>query len=204
VDRARPFIEAGLPVFIDKPLTDRADHLKQFIEWQEAGHPIMSTSCMRYATEYRDALNSATDIGDLRLVTVTMAKTWERYGIHALEAVYPVAEPGGYERVSLSTTDDTSIVHLTHRDGVHFVLSVVKDMVGPFGHMSLFGTAGRADAQFNNTFGAFKAQLEAFVHYLRTGKSPVPFAETVEQMRIIIAGIRSRENNGAPVYLDEI
>ena len=31
LDRARPFIEADIPVFIDKPLTDREDHLQQFV-----------------------------------------------------------------------------------------------------------------------------------------------------------------------------
>ena len=34
LDRAKPFIEAGLAVFIDKPLTDREDHLQQFVQWR--------------------------------------------------------------------------------------------------------------------------------------------------------------------------
>src|SRR4051812_2572608 len=33
LERARPFIAAGLPIFIDKPLTTDAGHLKQFAEW---------------------------------------------------------------------------------------------------------------------------------------------------------------------------
>src|SRR5207247_2656290 len=87
--RARPFIEAGLPVFIDKPLTDRVDHLRQFDAWQRAGHAILSTSCLRYAREYAAARERLPDLGPLRLITMSMAKTWERYGIHALEGVYP-------------------------------------------------------------------------------------------------------------------
>jgi hypothetical protein len=57
---------------------------------------------------------------------------------------------------------------------------------------------------FRNTFFAFKAQLLAFVEYLRTGRLPFPFAQTVELMKIVIAGIRSRQEHGRPVSLSEI
>ena len=50
----------------------------------------------------------------------------------------------------------------------------------------------------------FKKQLDLFVRWLRTGEEPVDFADTVEMMKIVIAGIRSREEGGRVVYLDEI
>lgn len=59
-------------------------------------------------------------------------------------------------------------------------------------------------ASFSDTFFAFKSQLEAFADYLRTGRLSVPFEETVEMMKIVIAGIRSREESGRTVMLDEI
>jgi hypothetical protein len=43
-----------------------------------------------------------------------------------------------------------------------------------------------------------------FEEYLRTGKAPFAFDETVELMKIIIAGIRSREESGRRVELSEI
>ena len=53
VARARPFVEAGLPIFIDKPLVDNEEDLLQFVAWQEAGRAMMSTSAMRYSREIR-------------------------------------------------------------------------------------------------------------------------------------------------------
>jgi hypothetical protein len=41
--------------------------------------------------------------------------------------------------------------------------------------------------------------LETFIHYLRTGERPFPYAETRELMKMIIAGLRSREAGGAEV-----
>src|SRR6202008_556397 len=52
LERARPFIEAGVPVFIDKPLAIRTDHLDQFVAWKREGKLICSTSAMRYAQEF--------------------------------------------------------------------------------------------------------------------------------------------------------
>src|SRR5690348_6317397 len=52
LERARPFIEAGIPVLIDKPLTLSTDHLRQFVRWHEEGGHFISSSCMRYAKEF--------------------------------------------------------------------------------------------------------------------------------------------------------
>lgn len=201
LEQARPFIEAGVPVFIDKPLTDQEDHLRQFIAWHAAGKPFLSTSCFRYAVEFVDARARVAELGPLRLLTMTMAKTWERYGIHALEGVYPFLPPGGWDSVVNTGTPEANIVHLHHRQGVEVVLAVVQDLTGAFGHLSLYGTAGVRHVAFRDTFTAFKTQLQAFVEYLRTGQLPVPFEETVELMRLLIGGRRSREEGGRRILL---
>ena len=204
LDRARPFIEAGLPVFIDKPLTDREDHLRQFVRWRREGKAILSTSCMRYAREFAECRGRLGEVGQMRLITMTTSKSWERYGIHALEGVYPLLAPGGWVSVANTGTEGANIVHVRHESGVDVVLAAIADMIGAFGYLNVCGTAGALAARFQDTFHAFKAQLEAFVRYLRTGELPFVFDQTVELMKIIIAGIRSREESGRTVMLSEI
>jgi predicted dehydrogenase len=204
VERARPFIEAGLPVFIDKPLTDNEADLKQFIAWHDAGKPLMSTSCMRYAPEFAGLRARIHAVGEPRLIIHAMLKSWDRYGIHALEGVYPFLAPGGWTSVSHSGDDKQCVVHVRHDSGVEVVLPVIEDMVGGYAHLSVYGTKGMLHARAADTFTAFKAQLVAFVDYLRSGALPFDFAQTVELMTIIIAGIRSREQGGGTVALSRI
>ena len=201
--RAQPFVEAGLPVFIDKPLTDNAPDLKIFMDWVASGKPIMSSSCMRYTKEFAPYRHSTHDLGELRFVNITTAKSWERYGIHALEAIYPILGPGFLTAQNTGTLD-RNVVHLTHRRGVDVIVVANKDMYGGFGCLQLCGTAGKAQTAYSDTFFAFKTQLEAFIDYLRTGVRPFPFSETVELMQLVIAGIRSREQGGRVVPLAEI
>lgn len=205
VDRARPFVEAGLPVLIDKPLCDREDHLQQFVAWQRDGKAILSTSAMRYAKEFAAVRKQMPEaVGRSRLITMTTPKSWERYGIHALESVYPLLEPGGWLSAANTGTKSANVVHVRHAGGVDVVLAAVDDMYGAFGKLNVYGTTGSLAAAFEDTFYAFKAQLEAFANYLRTGKLPFSFDQTVELMKIIIVGIRSREESGRRVRLDEI
>ncbi len=203
VARARPFVEAGLPVFIDKPLTDNAPDLKIFQDWVAAGKPIMSSSCMRYAKEFLPYRATTPELGELRFASITTAKSWEAYGIHALEAVYPIFGPGFLSARNTGSAA-RNVVHLKHRGGADVVVVATADMLGGFGCLTLCGTAGRAQAAFGDTYFAFRAQLEAFLGYLRTGVRPFPFAETVELMQLVIAGIRSREQDGREVSLAEL
>ena len=51
VERCRPFIEAGIPMFIDKPLVDREEDLRTFLQWRKEGAKFISSSCMRYSKD---------------------------------------------------------------------------------------------------------------------------------------------------------
>ncbi len=203
VERCRPFVEADLPVFVDKPLTDNERDLQQFVAWVQEGKRIMSSSCMRYAKEYAPYRISTNELGALRFLSITTPKSWERYGIHALEGVYPILGPG-FISARNTGSPERNIVHLKHRCGADVVIVASKDMYGSFGLLTLNGTADHVTVEFKDTFYAFKAQLQAFVDYVRTDERPFPFSETIELMKIIIAGIRSREEGGREVLLSEI
>ena len=203
VARCRPFVEAGLPIFVDKPLVDREEDLKTFMGWVDQGARIMSSSCMRYSKEFMPWRKSIHDLGILRYVSITTSKSWERYGIHALEAIYPILGPG-FQSVLNSGARERNVVHIRHACGADVNVIAIADMAGGFGMLQLAGTAGRVQAVFGDTFYAFKKQLEAFIQYLKTGERPFPFSETRELMQLVIAGIRSREEGGTWVMLDGI
>ncbi len=200
-ERARPFLDAGLPVFIDKPLTDNLPDLERFIAARQEGATIMSSSCMRYAKEFQELKNRLPEVGELRLVTVTCAKSWERYGIHALESIYGLFEPDGWTSVRNVGTPERNLVIAAHDSGVDAMLALVKDLTGAFCHVEVYGTQGHISAQFQDTYAAFRAQLVAFIDFLKGDASFNAFDETVEQMRIIAAGIESRNRGGETISL---
>lgn len=203
VERARPFVEAGLPIFVDKPLVDNEADLRTFVRWVENGAAILSTSCMRYCKEYMPYRASIHDLGELRFASITTHKTWERYGIHALEGVYPILGPG-FISARNTGSSERNVVHFKHQSGGDLVAVANYDMIGGFARLQLCGTLGSASANLADTFFAFRTQLVAFVDYLRTGVRPFPFDETIELMKMVIAGIRSREEGGREVLLKEI
>jgi hypothetical protein len=203
VERARPFVEAGVPVFVDKPMVDNEADLQTFVGWVADGKRIMSSSSMRYTKEFMPYRHSTHELGDLRFVSITTAKSWETYGIHALEAIYPILGPG-FLTAQNTGTKERNVVHLTHACGADIVVIASYDMAGGFGCLQLCGTAGSRAVSSGDSFFAFKAQLTAFVDYLRTGVHPFPFTETVELMQLVIAGKISREQGGRRVSLSEI
>ena len=202
VRRARPFVEAGLPVFVDKPMATTVAELKQFMQWHREGAVILSTSGMRYAPEMRQAEAHRVELGDLRWITSFTCKTWERYGIHALEAVSPLLGPG-FQTVQTIHQQGSDVVHLTHRSGTQVTLGAIHDAYGSFGAVHLYGTKGQLPLRLTDTYAAFRGQLVAFIEMLRTGRRPLPMEETAELMAVIIAGIRSREE-GRVVSISEI
>lgn len=203
VARARPFVECNLPVFVDKPMATNREALETFSDWVAGGARILSSSGMRYSPETRALFNRRDELGDLRWISSFTAKTWERYGIHALEAVYPYLGPG-FESVRLDQYARGDVAFILHRSGVSLTIPAIHDAYGSFGKIQAAGTKGALFLEMKDTFTAFRDQLRSFVDYLKTGVRPFPYDETRELMAILIAGRESRKAGGTTVKVASI
>jgi predicted dehydrogenase len=202
--RARPFIEAGLPVFIDKPLATSLEELRAFVAWEKAGAKILSSSGLRYSPQLAQCRADLPALGELRWLSGVTTKTWEKYGIHLLEPLFCLTGPG-FTSVRLESQPGFEVAHLQHRSGVQVTVPVIYDGGSSFGAVQLCGTTGQNSLRFGNTtYQNFRGQMLAFIDFVRTGRATYPFAETVELMAILIAGLRSRAEKSRRVDLAEI
>jgi len=206
VRRARPFVEAGLPVFVDKPLALTVPDVRTFIAWKKGGARILSSSGMRYAPELDPILADRSALGDLRWISSLMAKAWENYGIHAFEPIFRILGPG-FASVRLESQPKLEVAHILDRSGVQINIPMIYDGGAIFGTVHLVGAAGqlttRLSGSDNTYYSAFRRQLVAFVDFVRAGGvDPYPFTDTVEMMAVLIAGLRSRAEGGLPVLSD--
>ncbi|MBR4864488.1 MAG: Gfo/Idh/MocA family oxidoreductase [Oscillospiraceae bacterium] len=201
VERCRPFVEAGIPMFIDKPLVNKEEDLQTFVRWRKEGAKFISSSSLRYCKEIEPYYKNHYELGKLMYICSPMAKYYETYGIHALERMYPLLGPG-FVSVQNTGTKEKTVVHIKHESGcdVHIVQAPGLNTCG----MMVLGDKGSLQMRSGDSYYCFKRQLDLFVHWLRTGEEPFPFEETVELMKLVIGGIRSREEAGRIVMLDEI
>jgi hypothetical protein len=204
VERAKPFMEAGIPIFIDKPLCDNYRDLCFFRKANADGVKFCSSSSMRYCKEFIPFQNGRIrEVGIPRLMTINMCKSWEAYGIHALEAIYPIAGPGFVSVRNIGDDQNHNIVHLKHRNGFDVIIGSIYDMIfDPT--ITISGTQGVLQIKTTDSYSGFKTQLEKFVEYLRTGIPAVPFSETDELMLLVIGGILSKQRNGEEIFLKDI
>lgn len=201
VQRCRPFIEAGIPMFIDKPLVNTEEDLRTFVQWRKDGAHFISSSCMRYSKDQEPYYVNRYELGDIKYICSPMAKKYETYGIHALERMYPLLG-AGFLSVRNTGTPEKTVVHIKHKSGcdVNIIQGYGMATMG----MMVLGTYQAKLFSGGDSYYNFKKQLDVFVHWLRTGEEPFPFSETVELMKLVIGGLRSREEGGREVFLDEI
>ena len=202
-DRCRPFVEAGVPLFIDKPLVDNEEDLRTFIAWRDKCAKFISSSSMRYVKSLEPYYKNHYEIGELMYICQPMCKKWESYGIHALEGIFPFL---GCGFVSIQNTGsyEKNMLHIVHKNGCEVHIPLFAGMYGAFGTTFLIGSTGNRLITDNDSFYPFYKQMALFVHWLRTGEEPFPFEETIELMKLVIGGIRSRDEGGRKVSLEEI
>ncbi len=201
VERCRPFLEAGLPMFIDKPLVNSEEDLRTFLAWRKEGKKFLSSSSLRYCKSMEPYYRNHYELGELKFIIRPMAKYLETYGIHALESVYPLLGEG-FVSAQWMGGNGKSTLYIEHGSGCVVIITQDRELVGT--GAILMGSAGSQVVSDDDSYYSFKKQLDLFVHWLRTGEEPFPFRETVELMKLLIAGLRSRAEGGRKVLLSVI
>lgn len=187
---AKPFLEAGLPVFIDKPLAYTIREAKEILALQKFENQIFSCSGLAYAAELKLTEKDKEKLGAIKLIDAIVPKQWNKYAIHIIEPVLNlVGKDDEILSVANSGGSEINIVTVKWRSGLHTVFYVIGDNKCPFAIIRLFGSNGFKELKFQDTFNAFKNSLLAFVDVvLDKNKQPNNPKRLLEIIRIIGEG----------------
>ena len=201
LERARPFLEAGVPMFVDKPF---ACSLKDAVEMAELARkkdvPIFSSSSLRYALEVVEVEEKADEFGKvLGAHAWSPAPTHPRnpglfhYGIHGVETLYALMGRG-CESLRCIHTDDAEVVVGKWRDGRIGVVRGTRK--GPHAYGFTVWCERRVHSASINVAYIYRELLKRIVEMFRTGKPPLDIEETLEIVAFIESALESANRGG--------
>lgn len=206
-DRARPFLDAGLPCFIDKPFTcGVADAKKIAALAAKKKVGVFTASSLRYAT---DLVSFVEKLGKDRVVGAVSygpAPYYEgksdvprnpglfHYGIHAVEVLYTLMGPG-CARVACAHEKGVDVVTGTWKDGRVATLRGIRAGKAGYGFVA-FTEAGVKHVPIG-TSTIYRELLKHMVAFFKDGKSPVDVKVSIEMMAFMEAALKSAGNHGA-------
>ena len=200
VDMAKPFLDADIPIFIDKPLAITAEDLAYFAGQNEKGKFIMSCSSMRYSVECRTLRSELASLGKIELATVIGTKDWVKYGVHMLEALFALLDDPKAVSVRHVSESGKDIVLIHFENGLLATMHIFTDIALTF-QLSLFGRDGWRQVEIKDSYSMFRENLNEFIRSVREGRSRLPFENTENIIRTLIGAKDSLESGGETIHL---
>jgi len=201
---ARLFLEAGLPVYVDKPFAETLAEADEMIALaQSKGLPLMSCSSLRYDTTVAAALAARDALGELLFADAWTPASLHpgnpgllHYGIHGVEMLYALVG-AGCQRVSSTFTEAGELVTGVWSNG--HVSSVRGLRAGAYA-MGFTAHYEKGRQTFNVEGASYYSNmLRQIVGMFQTGNAPIPPAEMREIIAFILAAEESRFADGIPV-----
>jgi virulence factor len=199
-ERAKPFLEAGVPCFVDKPFTCSVADARKLVDLAAKKKlPLFSSSSLRFAPELVAYTTELTHGKVLGAVAWGPASQHERnpglfhYGIHAVEVLYTLMGPG-CESVTCTSDRSVDVVTGHWKDGR--VATVRGTRSGPSSYgATVFAEKGIGNVSINATY-IYRELLKKIVETYTTGKLPLDVSVTVELVGFIEAAWKSANNHG--------
>jgi len=206
LEQARPVIQAGKPLFIDKPV---AGSLRDAIEIyrlaRAANVPVFTSSAYRYYDSMRELkkaevgeLRSAISWGPAHLEPHHPTLFW--YGVHPTEALFTVLGTG-CESVVCAATPDTDVVTGVWSGGRVGTLHALRKGATPH-KVVMFGT--KAVAEQKPGADSYAPLVREIMQFFQTRVAPVSPEETLEIFAFMEAADESKRQGGVPVKLSDV
>lgn len=197
---ASRFIAAGMPVFIDKPMTTSyADAVDLFARAEEHNAPLFSSSALRFPVELDREKVAA--LGKISSIVSVGPEEWFYYGVHAVEVMGTITadQPQSVHRFALPEKD---VAVITYDTGLVGVVMTLRDAQYLF-EVSVYGEHGAYTFQVNDGMGFYTNEMQAFVEMIESRIPPITSAQTLAVLAILHAGNLSAAE-GRTVNLEEV
>ena len=198
-EMALPLLNAGIPVFVDKPLALEVGELRQFQPFLESGQ-LMSCSGLRYAQELDTPRSEIEDYGTLKLIRGTVVNGWEKYGVHMIEAIYGILSSTPASVLSHDTTHDSFLI--TMHDGTSVQIDALGNVPITL-QVDIWGTKKKSTHSIRDNFTAFRRTLRKFLEMVKTRTPQIEPSDTMQVMKTLVAGRRSKQE-GKSVLIEDV
>lgn len=188
-NHALPFLEAGIPIYIDKPFAlTQKDACKL---WRKCLYhdQIFTCSALQFAKEFD--VKHLIGLGDIRYIWATVPKSWNKYAVHIIEPVLKlIPHRGNLMFVNLLPEANAEIksVLTSWSSGISAQFQTTGNLPVPLS-IRVLGTNSFRELKFEDTFSAFKRALETFVKVVRKEEVTIPREFTAEMVQILQEGI---------------
>lgn len=203
LEQARPVIEAGLPLFIDKPMAGSlADTLEIFRLAKEAQVPVFSSSSLRYGKNTQAVRNGS--IGKVTFALCSSPATIEPshpdlfwYGVHGCESLFTVMGTGCQTVTRRTTADGLIEVEGTWAGGRTGIFREGK------GYSGIARNAEGKEVPVGS-YDGYAPLLQEVIKFFQTGTPPVSPAETIELFAFMEASDESKRTGGKAVAIADV
>ena len=210
LELAKPFIDKGKPVFIDKPIVGNTKDLKEYADMVNSGAVILGTSALRYCYEAQK-VQKVFDEKNLPPVhsVVSVGVDEFNYAIHAVELICAIhrSRPLSCTHVSGNNRGKypCNVYSVKFADGSTGEYIIID------GRFAMYNTIIMSDGDNQDNDFCFtvdnsllyEAMLDCVCDYLEGGKNTLAtWEETSDAIRIMLAGKASAENGDIEVGID--
>jgi hypothetical protein len=179
----QPFLDSGVPVYIDKPIATSIQSLNVLYDMQKYEGQIFTCSALRYASELNVSIEDRQKLGPIDSIEAITPKSWEKYAVHIIEPVLNILNTNDpiLESHSKIIEDDGVNLAVKYQSGVNVSFTAAGPLAsGPIS-IRLNGNLGSKEYIFQSAFSAFKSAINDFLLGIesRTCRSPRAFNERV-------------------------
>jgi len=231
-DLVRPYLEAGIPTFINRPFASSLKNARDMIETaRKTGTPIMCGSSLEYVQAVDTIRQALPDLGEITgYVADNAMSDYATHGVHGIYFVYACVG-GGVRSVSYQATDWTrpngvmTFGYKGRDGGEDFWGSLLQPYRSGSAWIKVYGKGKtkRSDGYFLDVSverqmdwpregrgtvtdsAIWLPMIHAMQRMFETGVMPEPYENIYEKTLMFIGGFYSLlEKKGAPVLIEAI
>ncbi len=206
LERARPFLERGIPTYVDKPFANSVKDADAMIALAKKHNaPLMSCSSLRYDPVVVDAIAKQAQLGKILSAEVYTSASLHpgnpgmfHYGIHGVEMLYALMGPG-CKSVQMTFTPQSEVATGIWPNGQVGAVRGIREGAGGFG-LTVHYEKGHFAAEVKGA-AFYREMLKQIVKMFAGGAPPIDYSESREIVSFIVAAEKSGKADGTRVPL---
>lgn len=185
---AYPIIEAGLPIYIDKPLAFSVDEAKKLISLQKYEGQIFSCSALRYDLGLKLTQKDLRRIGSIRSIHAIFPKEWNKYSVHVIDPLLQlIPNRGNLLKSNKWISGDQTLLSLEYKNKLEIHIHNTGKSISPIS-LRVIGANGWTDLFHNDTYKTFKAALSNFILGIINKEVKISSRQMLEVIELVELG----------------